>query len=145
MEIFFKKSSGRIKELKHIKRNIFIIYSPRTVKIEPALSIKIDTELVLLLPRNLKGCITSIFGGDEINEFCSEKQRLWIEILNKSFEDTIEIKNHRPLRFVFIEPEHLKFRYETSKNNKDKVKKKTNLSKTPYKPRMKHATWWWFS
>ena len=55
MEIFFKKSSGRIKELKHIKRNVFIIYSPRTVKIEPALSIKIDTELVLLLPRNLKG------------------------------------------------------------------------------------------
>ena len=53
MEIFFKKSSGRIKELKHIKRNVFIIYSPRTVKIEPALSIKIDTELVLLLPRNL--------------------------------------------------------------------------------------------
>ena len=145
MEFVFKKSSGRIKEVKHMKRNIFINYSTRAVKIEPATSIKIDTELVLLLPRNLKGCITSIFRGNEINEFCSEKQHLWIEILNKSFKDTIEIKNQGPLRFVFIEPEHLKFRYETSKNNKDKVKKKTNLSKTPYKPRMKQATWWWFS
>ena len=90
MEIIFKKSSGRIKEPKHLKRNIFIIYSPRSVKIEPATSIKIDTELILLLPQNSKGFITSIFRGEEINEFCSEKQRLWIEMLNKSFEDNIE-------------------------------------------------------
>ena len=139
MEIIFKKSSGRIKEPKHLKRNIFIIYSPRSVKIEPATSIKIDTELILLLLRNSKEFITSIFRGDKINEFCSEKQRLWIEILNKSFEHTIEIKKHTPLGFVVIEPEHLKFRCETSKNEIDKVKK--SLSKTLYKPRTKEATW----
>ena len=127
MEIIFKKSSGRIKEPKRLK------------KIEPTTSIKIDTELILLLLQNSKGFITSIFRGDEINEFCSEKQRLWIEILNKSFEDTIEIKKHTPLGFVVIESEHLKFRYETSKNKKDKVKK--SLSKTLYKPRTKEATW----
>ena len=139
MEIIFKKSSGRIKEPKRLKKKIFIIYWPRTAKIEPTTSIKIDTELILLLLQNSKGFITSIFRGDEINEFCSEKQRLWIEILNKSFEDTIEIKKHTPLGFVVIESEHLKFRYETSKNKKDKVKK--SLSKTLYKPRTKEATW----
>ena len=95
MGIIFKKSSWRVKEPRHLKKNIFIIYSPRTVKIEPATSIKIDTELVLLLPQNSKGFITSIFRGDEINEFCSEK-RLWIEILNKSFEDTVKIKKISP-------------------------------------------------
>ena len=98
MEIIFKKSSWRDKKPRHLKRNIFIIYSPRTVKIEPVTSIKIDTELVLLLPQNSKGFIISIFPGDEINEFCSEKQRLWIEILNKSFEDTVEIKKISTLR-----------------------------------------------
>ena len=72
------------------KKNILIIYWPRTANIEPATSIKIDTELILLLPKNSKGFITSIFRGEEINEFCSEKQRLWIEMLNKSFEDNIE-------------------------------------------------------
>ena len=72
MEIIFKKSSWRDKKPRHLKRNIFIIYSPRTVKIEPVTSIKIDTELVLLLPQNSKGFIISIFPGDEINEFCSE-------------------------------------------------------------------------
>ena len=69
---------------------------PRTVKIEPATIIKIDTELVLLLPQNSKGFITSIFRSDEIDEICSEKQRLWIEILNKYFEDTVEIKKINP-------------------------------------------------
>ena len=98
MKIIFKNSSWRVKELKHLKKNIFIIYLFRTVKIETAASIKIDTELILLLPQISKGFITSIFGGDEINEFCSEKQRLWIEILNKSFEDTVEIKKISTLR-----------------------------------------------
>ena len=91
MGIIFKKSSWRVKSQDIWNKDIFIIYSPRAVKIEHATSIKIDTELVLLLPQNSKGFITSIFRGDEINEFCSEK-RLWIEILNKSFEDTVKIK-----------------------------------------------------
>ena len=90
---------------KAFEKNIFITYWPRAVKIEPATSTKIDTELVLLLAQNSKGFTTSIFRGDEINEFCSEK-RLSIEILNKSFEDTVEIKKNQPLGFLVIEPEH---------------------------------------
>ena len=54
MEIIFKKSIWRVKEPRHLKKIFFIIYSPRAVKIKPATSIKIDTELVLLLPQNSK-------------------------------------------------------------------------------------------
>ena len=33
---------------------------------------RIDTEITVSLPKNLKGFVTSIFRGDEINEFNSE-------------------------------------------------------------------------
>ena len=92
MEIIFQKTSPSIRNPQHLKGNVFIVYSPTTVKIEPAACSRTDTELVLILLKNSKGFITSIFQGDEIDEFCSEKQGLWIEILNKSFRETIEIK-----------------------------------------------------
>ena len=60
----------------HLKKNIFIIYYLRAVKIEPVTSIKINTEIVVFLPQNAKGYVTSIFQGDEINEIYSKKQRL---------------------------------------------------------------------
>ena len=46
---------------------------------------------MLLAPKS-KGFLTSTFRGDEINELLIGKYRLWVEILNKSFEDSIEIK-----------------------------------------------------
>ena len=76
--------------------------------------------------------ITSVFREDEINKFNSEQQRLWVGILNKSYEKTLKIKKNNPLRFVVIEPEHLIFKHETTKNKK----KKTLLLKTmQYKPK----------
>ena len=138
MEIIFRQSQAKIKKLKHLTKNAFIIYSPRAVKIEPATSTKIDTEIVVLLPKNSKGFITSIFREDKINEFNSEQQRLRVEILNKSCGETLEIKKNNPLGFVVIEPEHLKFKHETTKNKR----KKTLLSKTTqYKPKTEKATW----
>ena len=90
------------------------------------------------MPKNSKGFITSIFREDKINEFNSEQQRLWVEILNKSYGETLEIKKNNPLGFVVIEPEHLKFKHETTKNKR----KKTLLSKTTqYKPKTQKATW----
>ena len=53
---------------------------------------KIDTEMVVFLPQNSKWFITLIFQGDKINKTYSQKQRLWIEILNKYLEETLEIK-----------------------------------------------------
>ena len=54
--------------------------------------------MVVFLPKNSKGFVTSIFQGDEINEISGQKQCLWIEILNKSFEKTVEIKKKAALR-----------------------------------------------
>ena len=74
--IIFEKSSSNFKKPMHLKKNIFILYYPRAVKIEPATSIKIDTEIVVFLPQNAKGYVTSIFREDEINETYCKKQRL---------------------------------------------------------------------
>ena len=90
--IIFEKSSSSFKKPKHLKNNVFIVYCPRAVKIKPATSMEIDTEMAVFLPKNSKEFVTLIFCGDKINEIYGEKQRLWIEILKKSFEDTFEIK-----------------------------------------------------
>ena len=74
---------------------------------------KIDTEMVVFLPKNSKGLVTSIFQWEKINEICGQKQRLWIVIINKSFKETVEIKKDQPLGFLVIQPEHLKFKYDT--------------------------------
>ena len=92
MEIIFKRSQAKIKKPKHLKKNVFVVYSPRGDKIEPATSTKIDTEIIVSLPKKSKGFIISIFREEEINEFSSDQQRLWVEILNKSYEETLEIK-----------------------------------------------------
>ena len=138
MEIIFRRSQVTTKKPNHLKKTVFIVYSPGALKIESATCTKIDTEITVSLPRNAKGFITSILREDEINEFSNNQQRLWVEILHKSFEETLEIKKNKPLGFVVIEPEYLKFKYETTKNKKQK-----NLSpKTiKYKPKTQKATW----
>ena len=110
-----------------MKKYIFIIYSLRTVKTDPATNIQIDAEVVLFLPQKSKELITSISPGDDINELCSKKQHLWIEILNKSFEETVEIKRKKPLGFLVIKPEHLKFRCETMNKKKENNTKETEF------------------
>ena len=138
MKIIFKMSNRGVRNPKHLRKNIFIIYSSKKVKIEPSTCLNIDTEIILPLPEKSNGFVASIFSGDEVNELRQKKQHLQIEILNKSFEDTIEIKRHSPLGFVVIEPEHLKLKHETPKNKK----KKYTISKTLYKLRIQKATWW---
>ena len=92
IEIIFRQSQATRKKPKHLRKNVFIVYSPRALKIEPTTSIKVDTEITGLLSRNAKGFITSILREDEINEFSNDQQQLWVEILNKSYEETLEIK-----------------------------------------------------
>ena len=103
MEITLKRSQANVKKPKHLQKNVFILYSPRSVKIEPSSFQKTDTEIIFLLPQNSRGFVTSIFRGDEIMEFNRDQQKLWVEILSKSYEETIEIKKKNPLRFVVIE------------------------------------------
>ena len=87
------------------------------------------------LPQKSKGFLTSTFRGDEINELFSGKYRLWVEILNKSLEDSIEIKRNQPLGFLVVEPESLKFQYIPSKKKTPKKGKQT------YTPKTKNADW----
>ena len=55
--ILFEKSSSSFKKLKHLeKKNIFIIYSLRAVKIEPATSMEIDTEMAIFTSKFKRAC-----------------------------------------------------------------------------------------
>ena len=92
-----------MKNSRHLQRNVFVLFSPRVVKIEPA---------------------TYNFRGDQTNELFLGRQRLWVEILNKSFEDPIEISRSQPLVFLVIEPENLKFQHHVLAKKKTKKKKK---------------------
>ena len=107
-----------------------MLYSPGEVNIDPATYRKIDTEVAAFLPQNLKGLHTSKVGGDKINELFHGKHRLWVEILNKSFEDLIEIGRSQPLGFLFIEPENLKFLMHRQKKASKTKNKEKYTSKT---------------
>ena len=90
MEIsIFEKFSSSFKKPSE-KTKVFIICCQRKVKIEPAISMKIDLEMVVFLPQNSKGFLIWIFQGNKINESYCQKQRLWIEMLNKFFKETSE-------------------------------------------------------
>ena len=60
---------------------------------------------------------------DNNSEFRSEKERLWVEILNKSQEEELKIDRGSPLGFVVIGPQHWKFKHETETTT---TKKKEN-------------------
>ena len=49
---------------------------------------------------------------------------MWIEILNKSYIEHIQIKKGSPLGFIVIEPDNLDFKQETTKTKKKKEKAK---------------------
>ena len=75
----FEKDSRTVKNPKHLQNE------------------KIDTEVTALLPNNCRGYITSKFKTDEINKLFHGKHCLWLEMLNKSFEDNIETKKGQPI------------------------------------------------
>ena len=60
-----------------------------------------------------------------------------MEVLHKSFEETVEIKKNQPLGFLVIEPENLKFKYATVSKKKKADQKKI----LTYKPKTKETTW----
>ena len=101
---------------------MFIIYASSTATVEPATCSKIDTDIVLILQKNAKAFVTSKFRGDEIFEVNGETQRVWIEILNKSYNEHIKINRNSVLGFVVIEPKYLSFKHETTKAKKKKEK-----------------------
>ena len=111
-----------MKSPKHLGKNTFLVYSPRLIKIEPATHMKIDTEIVVFLPKNARGLLTSIFKTDEVNGLFNSKHRLWVKILNKSFEHTIKVERHSPLGIFVIDPENLKIHNVQTKKKAKKTK-----------------------
>ena len=81
---------------------------------ETATCSKIDTNITLILPKKAKAFHILKFMGDEIYQIKAKKERLWIEILNKSYEEDLKIKNKNSiLGFLVTEPENLNFKHET--------------------------------
>ena len=118
MEIVSEIDGPWIKKPYHLKNNVFPIYSPRIITIDTASSIKIDTNIILHLPKKARAFITSKFRGEEIYEVNKEKTRLWIEILNTSYTEDFEIKKKTSLGVLIIKSENLKFKYAKKKRPK---------------------------
>ena len=78
MGIIFRRDNLRVKKPEHLKKNIFIIYSPRTVTVESATCNIINTNITLIFPKKAKAFIASKFRGNEIYEINNETQRLWV-------------------------------------------------------------------
>ena len=102
MEIIFEIDGPGVKKPYHLKNNVFLIYLPRAITIDTASSIKIDTNIILYLPKKAKAFITSKFRGQEVYEINKEKSRLWIEILNASYTDKHKVKKRRLLDFSLL-------------------------------------------
>ena len=129
-KVIFERDSKSVKNPVHIQSNVFLLYSPRKISIEPATNEKTDTEIFASLPRNSRGYVTSKFRTDKINELFYGKHCLWVEILNKPFEGTIEFKKGQAIGFFVAAPENLKIQhvpYKVKVKNKTKsMQKKTD-------------------
>ena len=132
MNKIFKRTYSRVKKPQHINKNIFVIFAPKRINIEPATSYELDTEIILILPQGSHGFVTSKFRGDEIHQINAKKQRLWIEILNKSYEKNLVVEKNSPIGFVTIEPENLPHKHATKKdkNKKNKTSNEKQNKKT---------------
>ena len=107
MKAILKSDQFNLKKPQHLKNNVYIIYSPKTVIVETANSINVDTNIILKLPQKAKA-----FRGQGIREINKVKQRLWITLLSESYFKRLIIKRGTPLRFLVIEPENIKVQYE---------------------------------
>ena len=61
MNITFKRTYSRVKKPQHINKNIFVIFAPKHINIEPATSHELDTKIILILPQGSHGLVTSKF------------------------------------------------------------------------------------
>ena len=100
MKIVFEIDAPGVKKPYHLKNNVFIIYSPRTITIDMASCIKIDTNVILHLPKKTKAFITSKFRGQKTYEINKKKSRLWIEILDTSYSESFKIKKRHLSDFL---------------------------------------------
>lgn len=98
-KIILKKDSKTSKKLFHLKRNVFMLYAPRNIKIEPTEFQIIDSGVLALTPKGGRGFVTSKYKEDETIEISSEEQRLLVEIINRSCTSPIRMAKGCVLAF----------------------------------------------
>ena len=87
------------------KKNIFSIFAKISLVTETADTEKIDTELLVELPENYSAYLTTKFKNQNIKEFIGpcKKKRLWIEVLNSSFLNKLNIKKGDLIGYLLFE------------------------------------------
>ena len=112
--IVFRRDSKNVNKPFHLKDYVFLLFAPRNVKISPIQCERQDTDVVVSLPENSQGYLTSKFRTDEIEQISCNKQRLWIGILNKSLTEDIEIKKNSVLGFFVLKTKaNIEIKHET--------------------------------
>ena len=99
--LIFSRDSKSIEKPLFLKDGVFLIYAPRKLKFPRAEFTKYDTEVTVTLPRDSQGFFGSKY-KDEIEQFLSIIERLWIGILNKSFFKDIVIGKGQVLGFFVL-------------------------------------------
>ena len=74
MKVVLKSDQVNLKKPHDLRNNAYVIYSSKAVIIEPADSRKIDTNIVLNLPKEEKAFVTTKFRGQEIQKI-DKKQK----------------------------------------------------------------------
>ena len=67
------KRDGSVIDKPYQLKNIFLLYAPRNVKIEPAEFSRIDSGIFAFIPNNSRDFVTSKFREDKVNEFWSDE------------------------------------------------------------------------
>ena len=107
MKATIKILSDKIKMIdpQRFQKNIFSIFAQKSLVIETADIEKINTELLVDLPENYSAYLTTKFKNQTIKEFIGPcKKRLWIEILNSSYLNKLNIKKGDLMGCLLFEP-----------------------------------------
>ena len=103
-------------------------FAPKKLKISSMQFERHDTEIMVILPKNYHGYLTSKFKADETEAISSDQQQIWIGILNRSLTEETTIKKSKPFGFFVLESKgEVKIKHETVKKTKttsSKVSKK---------------------
>ena len=133
-ELILKRDTKNVKRPLYLKNEVFLIYAPRKITIEPMQFKQNDSNIVVNLSKAHKDYFTSIFKRDDIEAISGNTQRIWIGILNTHFSGSIVIEKNRPLGFFAITPDNnTSIRHEPTmlkKNYKAKNSKKIQKMKS---------------
>ena len=98
------------KHPKHLQRKCFCFIHQEKLILNQRLTKKLTLNYLCCLPKNSRGYVRSTNKSGNHNELFCGKHCLGLEILNKSFEDTIQIKEE-VIGFFVTEPKKIKFQH----------------------------------